>query len=48
MLKNILLEYYDEFTKFGEVRNYSNTNINNYTYNSIAQQYSNILNELPY
>lgn len=46
MLKNILLEYYHEFTKCGEVRYNSNTIIHNYTYYSIAQRYTEALNRL--
>ena len=46
ILRNVLLEYYDEFFKFGEVRCHSNDNIEDYTYNSISRKYSEILNGL--
>lgn len=48
VLRDVLLEFYHDFIKFGEVRMNSTTNIKNYTYYSIAEQYSNILNDLSY
>jgi glycosyltransferase involved in cell wall biosynthesis len=48
VLRDILLRYYHDFIKFGEVGDYSTKNITNYTYYSIAKQYSDILNDLPY
>ena len=48
VLRDILLHYYHDFIKFGEVRINGTNNINNYTYYSIAEQYSNILNDLSY
>lgn len=44
VLENILLEYYQEFIEFGEVKCYSNRRIENYTYDSIAKKYSEALN----
>ena len=46
ILKNVLLDYYDEFIKIGEVKCYSNSSIANYTYNLITEKYSDILNGL--
>lgn len=43
-LRNVLLDYYEEFIKLGEVKCHSNSNIENYTYNSIVKRYSDILN----
>ncbi len=43
VLENILLEYYEEFVRSGKVRCCSNNNIENYTYDSIARKYSEIL-----
>ncbi|MFQ5964632.1 MAG: glycosyltransferase [Candidatus Scalinduaceae bacterium] len=43
MLENIILEHYQEFIQFGEVKYYCNDNIENYTYNSITKKYSEIL-----
>ena len=43
-LKNILLNYYDEFIESGEVKSQSNNNIINFEYEFIANQYSKILN----
>ena len=44
-VKNILLEYYQEFIKYGRIECKSNKNINSYTYNSIAKKYSEILDK---
>ncbi len=44
-LKNVLLEYYQEFIKYGSVECHSNNNIENYTYRSITKKYSEILNK---
>ena len=46
MLTNVLLEYYEEFIKIGELKCRSNNNIEKYTYNSITKRYSEILNGL--
>ena len=46
VLENILLEYYQEFIKFGEVKCCSNKKIENYTYGLIAQKYSDVLNKI--
>ncbi len=45
-LKNILLEYYQEFIKFGAIECHSNSNVENYTYNSITKKYSEIINKI--
>ncbi len=45
-LKNLLLEYYHEFIRSGEVKSQSNNSIENYTYNLIANKYSDILNRV--
>ncbi len=45
-LRDILLEYYREFIKYGEVRCHSNNNIDNYNYRFITEKYSMILNSL--
>jgi hypothetical protein len=45
-LKNILLEYYHEFIESGAIQCHSNRIIDNYTYNTIAKKYSEILNNL--
>ncbi len=45
-VRYILLEYYQEFIKYGEVKCRSNRNIENYTYNSITKTYAEILNKL--
>lgn len=44
-LKNILLQYYQEFIESGEVKRDSH-NIEDYTYTSMAKKYSEILNEV--
>ncbi len=46
MLRKVLLEYYDEFIKLGGVRYHGNSNIENYNYESIAKEYSGIINKL--
>ncbi|MBI4687085.1 MAG: glycosyltransferase [Nitrospirae bacterium] len=45
-LKNVLLRCYEEYVNCGEVKYNSNKNINNYTYYSIANRYSGILNKI--
>ena len=45
-LRDVLLEYYDEFIKFGEVKYQNNNKVENYTYNLITKKYSEILNSL--
>jgi len=45
-LKNILMEYYQEFVQFGKVESRSNNNIQNYSYRSVANKYSEVLNSL--
>jgi len=46
ILKNALLQYYQEFIESGAVKCDCNSNINNYSYYSIAKKYSEKLNEL--
>lgn len=46
ILRNILLKYYNEFIKHGEVKYHNNSDMANYTYNSITRKYSEILNGL--
>ena len=43
-LRNILLEYYEEFTQSGEVKCISNNRIDKYNYKVIAKEYSSLLN----
>ena len=45
-LRDIILESYQEYIQYGEVRYSGNANIDNYKYISIAQKYSELLNEL--
>jgi glycosyltransferase involved in cell wall biosynthesis len=45
-LKDIIYDYYMEFKNFGEIKNRSNAKVKEYTYHSIAQRYSKILNGL--
>jgi len=45
-LRDILLNYYQEFIQLGEVRYNGNANIENYSYKLIAKRYSEILNGL--
>lgn len=45
-LRNILLEYYQEFIESGTIKCDSNSNIEEYTYKKIAKRYSEILNEM--
>lgn len=44
-LRNIFLEYYQEFIKHGSVIFRGNAKINNYEYKSITKRYAEILNE---
>ena len=46
MLEDVILEYYKEYIKFGEVKYCGNNNIEDYTYNLITNKYSEILNGL--
>jgi glycosyltransferase involved in cell wall biosynthesis len=46
MLKSYIKEFYDEFIKYGEVKCYSNKNIQNYTSHSMAEKYCEILDNL--
>ena len=46
MLKKIVLNYYKQFTQFGEVRYEGNASIENYSYKLIAKRYSEIINGL--
>ena len=46
LLRSIILQYYQEFIKFGAVKYCGNCNIYNYTYDAIANKYSEILNGL--
>lgn len=45
-LKNIVIEYYQEFLQFGEVKSRINNNINYYTFNYLAKKYAEILNRI--
>lgn len=45
-LKDVLLEYYNEFLKSREVKCRGNNNIHNYGYEHIAEEYSGILNAI--
>ncbi len=45
-LRNVLWEYYDEFIKFGGVRYHGNGNIENYNYEPITKNYSDVLNRI--
>ncbi len=47
-LKSVLLEYYREFVNSGEVKCYSNSNIENYTYKSVTERYSDVLDYCSY
>ncbi len=46
ILKNIILEYYQEFDHFGRVECRSNDKIHNYHYDLIAKQYSEVLDSI--
>ena len=46
ILRNILLEYYNEFLKHSNIRCCGNSDIDNYTFSSITKEYSEILNGL--
>ncbi|MGQ9608981.1 MAG: glycosyltransferase family 4 protein [bacterium] len=45
-LKDIILQYYQEFIESREVKCKSNSKIEDYTYNTIAKKYSEILNKV--
>ena len=47
-LRNVLLEYYQEFIESGKIECHSNKNVNNFTYNLITKKYSDVLNSLVY
>ncbi len=44
VLKSILIEYYQEFIKYGKIECHTNSNIENFNYVSITEKYSKVLN----
>jgi len=45
-LKNILMDYYKEYSLTGQIKSSANNNIDNYSYDNIAKKYTEILNRM--